>query len=54
MSIKHNPTLREAIESLRLAGRVVVIDVPPGVVLPDSERLVQRDGQWVTEREPAS
>jgi ATP phosphoribosyltransferase regulatory subunit len=49
-----DPTLREAITALRSAGRVVVIDVPPGVALPGAERLVQREGQWVTERESAS
>ena len=47
-------TLHKAIATLRSAGRVVVIDVPPGVALPDAERLVHRDGQWVTERETAS
>ena len=49
-----DPTLREAIAALRSAGRVVVIDVPPGVALPDAERLVEREGQWVTEKETAS
>ena len=49
-----DPTLREAIAALRSAGRVVVIDVPPGVALPDAERLVEREGQWVTERDTAS
>ena len=47
--LSNDPALREAIAALRKAGRVVVIDVPPGVALPDVE-LIQRDG-WVTERE---
>lgn len=50
----NEPALREAIAALRAAGRVVVVDVPPGVALPEAERLVQREGQWVTERETAS
>ena len=50
----NEPALREAIAALRAAGRVVVVDVPPGVALPGAERLVQREGQWVTERETAS
>jgi ATP phosphoribosyltransferase regulatory subunit len=50
----NEPALREAIAALRAAGRVVVADVPPGVALPEAERLVQREGQWVTERETAS
>lgn len=50
----NEPALREAIAALRAVGRVVVVDVPPGVALPEVERLVQREGQWVTERETAS
>ena len=50
----NEPALREAIAALRAAGRVVVVDVPPGVALPGAERLVLREGQWVTERETAS
>ncbi len=50
----NDATLHKVIAALRSAGRVVVIDVPPGVALPDAERLVYRDGQWVTERETAS
>lgn len=50
----NEPALREAIAALRAVGRVVVVDVPPGVALPEAERLVQREGQWVTERETAS
>ena len=50
----NDATLHKVIAALRSAGRVVVIDVPPGVALPDAERLVHRDGQWVTERETAS
>ena len=52
--LSNDPALREAIAALRKAGRVVVIDVPPGVALPEAERLIQRDGQWVTERVIAS
>jgi len=52
--LSNDPGLREAIAALREAGRVVVIDVPPGASLPEAERLVQRDGQWVAERETAS
>ncbi len=52
--LSNDPALREAIAALRKSGRVVVIDVPPGVALPEAERLIQRDGQWVTERETAS
>ncbi len=48
-----DPALREAIAKLRLAGRVVVIDVPPGVALAEADRLVERRGQWVIERDSA-
>ena len=50
----NEPALRQAIAALRATGRVVVVDVPPGVALPGAERLVLREGQWVTERETAS
>ena len=49
-----DPALRQAIAALRKAGRVVIVDVPPGAALPEAERLVQREGQWVIERETTS
>jgi hypothetical protein len=32
----------------------VVMDVAPGVDLPDAERLVLRDGEWIIEGSSAS
>ena len=45
----NDAALRAAVNALRSAGRTVVIDVPPGVGLPNAERLVLRDGEWVIE-----
>ena len=39
--------LRAAVNALRSAGRTVVMDVAPGVDLPNAERLVLSDGEWV-------
>ena len=41
--------LRAAVNALRSAGRTVVMDVAPGVDLPNAERLVLSDGEWVIE-----
>ena len=41
--------LRAAVTALRAAGRTVVMDVAPGVDLPDAERLVLSEGEWVIE-----
>ena len=41
--------LRAAVTALRSAGRTVVMDVAPGVDLPNAERLVLSDGEWVIE-----
>ena len=41
--------LRAAVNTLRSAGRTVVMDVAPGVDLPNAERLVLSDGEWVIE-----
>ena len=39
--------LRAAVTALRSAGRIVVMDVAPGVDLPNAERLILSDGEWV-------
>ena len=41
--------LRAAVTALRAAGRTVVMDVAPGVDLPNAERLVLSDGKWIIE-----
>ena len=41
--------LRAAVSALRSAGRTVVMDVAPGVDLPNAERLILSDGEWVIE-----
>ena len=41
--------LRAAVTALRSAGRTVVMDVAPGVDLPNAERLILSDGEWVIE-----
>jgi len=41
--------LRAAVNALRSAGRTVVMDVAPGVDLPNAERLILSDGEWVIE-----
>ena len=46
--------LRAAVAALRSAGRTVVMDVAPGVDLPNAERLVLSDGQWVIEGSASS
>ena len=46
--------LRAAVTALRSAGRTVVMDVTPGVELPNAERLVLSDGEWVIEGSQAS
>ena len=35
--------------ALRSTGRTVVMDVAPGVDLPNAERLILSDGEWVIE-----
>ena len=40
---------RAAVNALRSAGRTVVMDVAPGVNLPNAERLVSRNGEWIIE-----
>ena len=46
--------LRTAVTALRAAGRTVVMDVAPGVDVPNAERLVSRDGGWIIEGGAAS
>ena len=46
--------LRAAVTALRAAGRTVVMDVAPGVDLPDAERLVLSEGEWVIEGSASS
>ena len=46
--------LRAAVTALRLAGRTVVMDVAPGVDLPNAERLTLSDGKWVIEGSASS
>jgi len=46
--------LRAAVSALRAAGRTVVMDVAPGVDLPNAERLVLSDGEWIIEGGTAS
>jgi ATP phosphoribosyltransferase regulatory subunit len=41
--------LRTAVTALRAAGRTVVMDVTPGVDLPNAERLIVSDGEWIIE-----
>ncbi len=41
--------LRAAVSALRSAGRTVVMDVAPGVDLPNAERLILSDGEWAIE-----
>jgi ATP phosphoribosyltransferase regulatory subunit len=46
--------LRAAVSALRSAGRTVIMDIAPGVDLPNAERLILRDGEWVIEGSEAS
>ena len=46
--------LRAAVNALRSAGRTVVMDVAPGVDLPNAERLVLSDGEWVIDGSASS
>ena len=46
--------LRAAVTALRSAGRTVVMDVAPGVDLPNAERLILSDGEWVIEGSASS
>jgi len=46
--------LRSAVAALRAAGRTVVMDVAPGIDVPNAERLVSRDGEWIIEEGTAS
>ena len=46
--------LRAAVTALRAAGRTVVMDVAPGVDLPNAERLVLSGGEWIIEGSTAS
>ena len=41
--------LRAAVTALRAVGRTVIMDVAPGVDLPNAERLVLRGGEWIIE-----
>ena len=41
--------LQAAVNALRSTGRTVVMDVTPGVDLPNAERLVLRNGEWIIE-----
>jgi ATP phosphoribosyltransferase regulatory subunit len=41
--------LQTAVNALRSTGRTVVMDVAPGVDLPNAERLVLRNGEWIIE-----
>ena len=50
----NDAALRAAVAALRSAGRTVVMDIAPGVDLPNAERLVLRDGEWVIEGSEAS
>jgi ATP phosphoribosyltransferase regulatory subunit len=50
----NDAALRAAVTALRSAGRTVVMDIAPGVDLPNAERLVLRDGEWVIEGSEAS
>jgi ATP phosphoribosyltransferase regulatory subunit len=45
------PDLRVAIAGLRAKGRTVVVDLAPGLALPDAERLVLNNGEWIIETE---
>ena len=46
--------LRTAVTALRAAGRTVVMDVAPGVDVPNAERLVSRDGEWIIDKGTSS
>ena len=46
--------LRAAVTALRSTGRTVVMDVAPGVDLPNAERLILSDGEWVIEGSASS
>ena len=46
--------LRAAVNALRSAGRTVVMDVAPGVDLPNAEYLILSDGEWVIEGSASS
>lgn len=46
--------LRAAVTALRSAGRTVVMDVAPGVDLPNAERLILSDGEWVIDGSASS
>ncbi|RZO79173.1 MAG: ATP phosphoribosyltransferase regulatory subunit [Halieaceae bacterium] len=48
------PDLRVAIAGLRAKGRTVVVDLAPGLALPDAERLVLNNGEWIIETEASS
>ena len=48
------PNLRVAIAGLRAKGRTVVVDLAPGLALPDAERLVLNNGEWIIETEASS
>ncbi|MGI9314072.1 MAG: ATP phosphoribosyltransferase regulatory subunit [Luminiphilus sp.] len=48
------PELRVAIAGLRAKGRTVVVDLAPGLALPDAERLVLNNGEWIIETEASS
>ena len=48
------PELRVAIAGLRAKGRTVVVDLAPGLALPDAERLVLNNGEWIIETEATS
>ena len=46
--------LRAAVTALRSAGRTVVMDVAPGVDLPNAERLILSDDEWVIDGSASS
>jgi ATP phosphoribosyltransferase regulatory subunit len=50
----NDAALRAAVSALRSAGRTVIMDIAPGVDLPNAERLILRDGEWVIEGSEAS
>lgn len=52
--LSDDPDLRVVISALRAKGRTVVIDLAPGLASPGAERLVLRNGEWVTDTEATS
>jgi ATP phosphoribosyltransferase regulatory subunit len=52
--VSDDPALLKAVAALRQSGRIVIVDVAPGVSLPGAERLALREGEWVVEVELGS